>query len=480
MVGPTASPIPRLIHLIWLGSEPEPQLLGNIHRLQELNPGWEIRLWRDGDLDWLQNRSYFESAQTWAGRANIARYEIILQHGGFYVGADFEFLRPIDAAGLPAEGLVVVPERRGYFNNAFFAAAPHHPFLARLVGHVGPSIDFHSRCGHPTQVFSGPVFFTDELLTWSEETGGRWSEIPRDLVYPYSWDKLAHHSGPWSPDVIAVHAWNQARNGPARIDSRRARVRIWDSWSSRLAAQRRIRVEAEALRRRIAPRWGPNRAFLGRDKSYHRFLSRTLSGSDVYVDVGANTGQFVATAARVLSSYGRVFAYEPNPRTADTLALNIGMNHDAGARAEVIQRRVAVSDSAGSAGLHVTLDDELGRVSRIRLIKIAVGGHEPAVLAGAEALVQSGRVDLIAVESIRVHLGRRVIRLGSVLDRWQDMGAMVSEIGSAGELKPIDGRASAIVAASDREHLVLDLRPIRERILGNEHAAQRHHARPVG
>jgi hypothetical protein len=222
VAGLESSPIPRLIHLIWLGSEPGPKLLGNIQRLQELNPEWEIRLWRDGELDWLQNRSLFESAATWAGRSNIARYEIILRHGGFYVDADFEFFRPIDVTGIPLEGLVVVPERLGLFCNAFFAAAPHHPCLARLVEHVGPSTDFHTRFGQPSQVSSGPHFFSDELLAWAEDSGGRWSELPRDLVYPYSFDKLALRSSAGNCVVVnlmlarwARVQWKRIRRAPA-------------------------------------------------------------------------------------------------------------------------------------------------------------------------------------------------------------------------------------------------------------------------
>jgi FkbM family methyltransferase len=228
------------------------------------------------------------------------------------------------------------------------------------------------------------------------------------------------------------------------------------------------------------------------DEPFHMFLSTTLSGSDVYVDVGANIGQLVDTAARSLNSYGRVFAYEPNQRVADTLSLNVQLGRNSGAQAEVVERRVAVSDSTEPVTLRVpsfhagrgsmvrtalsdvdlakldhhevscvTLDDELGHLSRIRLIKIDVEGNEAAVLAGATALVESGRVDLIDIESVRAHLGSSVVRLGAILDRWQDRGAKFADIGSHGRLIPIQQRASTIVTSGDRSHLIIDLRPIR-------------------
>ena len=517
--------IPKLVHLVWLGSEPGAQLLGTIDRLRELNPDWEVRLWRDGDLDWLKNREWFDSVPTWAGRSDIARYEIVLRHGGFYVDADFEFLRSLDDANLNLEGVVVVKERQGYFCNGFFGASAGHAFMARLVDRLGASIEARPRA--TPQAVSGPAFFTDELVQWSAEAGEAWSEIDRDLVFPYSFDKLDHASGPWAPDVIAVHAWDQARNGRAQVDPNLSVTR--GSLVSRirmgLRIRSRLRVKVSTVRRvfdRLV--WRPNCAYLGDgrglvvgrhgraiivelsdtyvlsslvargagDESFHRFLSKTLSGSDVYVDVGANIGQFVDTAARSLSSYGRVFAYEPNPRVADTLSLNVQMGRNSAAHAEVVERRVAVSDSTEPVTLRVptfhagrgsmvrtslsdvdvakldhhevscvTLDDELGHISRIRLIKIDVEGNEAAVLAGASTLIESGRVDLVDIESVRAHLGSSVERLGEILDRWQDLGATFADIDSHGELIPIQKRGSTIVTSADRSHLIIDLRPIR-------------------
>jgi mannosyltransferase OCH1-like enzyme len=116
------APIPRTIHFIWLGSEPRAALLNTIERARVLNPDWDVRLWRDDDLDWLENRSWFDSSSTYAGRANIARYEIVLRHGGLYVDADFEFLRPMNDLHVAFEGLLLAPQGPGNFNNAFFGA----------------------------------------------------------------------------------------------------------------------------------------------------------------------------------------------------------------------------------------------------------------------------------------------------------------------------------------------------------------------
>jgi FkbM family methyltransferase len=515
------APIPRTIHFIWLGSEPRAALLNTIERARVLNPDWDVRLWRDDDLDWLENRSWFDSSSTYAGRANIARYEIVLRHGGLYVDADFEFLRPMNDLHVAFEGLLLAPQGPGNFNNAFFGAPAGHPLVARLVERVGPSIAKDPTA--ITQTTSGPEFLAKELTQWAEETGGTWTTIDRDLVYPYSFDKVDEPFHPLSPQVVAVHLWDQATKGRAWVDGVSRPEPHQRSFFGRLADRARPRSRLRTARGKIDRlTWRPNSLYLGDgraltvsragrsviydtadinllgylvsrgewEESFHLFLRKTLSGSDVYVDVGANIGQFVVTASRTLNSHGRVFAFEPNPRAADTLALNIAMSSNAGAPGEVIVRQVAVSNTPGSVTLHiprfhagrasivpealatiddqeidrievpcVTLDNELERLSRIRLLKIDVEGNEPAVLAGALNLIESGRVDLIDIESVRRHLGGRLSALGDLLDRWQDLGAKFSSINRKGDLVELPGRASSIISTSDRSHLIIDMRP---------------------
>jgi len=532
----TESEIPKLIHFIWLGSDPGSRLLREIERIRELNPDWEVRLWRDGDLDWLKNQRWFDSVSAWAGRADVARYEIVHRYGGFYVDADFSFLRPMRDMNLTGD-LVVVKERQDLVCNAFFGARAGHPFMARLVERVGGSIE--GRPGVMPQETSGPVFFTEQLMQWSAGTAGEWSEIERDLIFPYSFDKLDHGSGPWSPDVIAVHAWSQARHGLVRVNQSEVVAgppRVTHLRMPRGVASR-VRVKANAVRRAIrSALWclrttslgsreltidrrgravitdradradrvtqrhrvglGPIKIVGAHDLTLHRFLSARLSGSDVYVDVGADTGQFVDTAARTLSSYGRVFAYEPNPRIAETLSLNVEMWRSVGARAEIIERRFAISDSnqpvtlripmavgdhgAAQHGTHDaidesgfehhevacrSLDDELGHLSRIRLIKVDAMGGEAEVLDGSAALVESGRVDFFSLVLASSQPGSGLVRLGSVLDRWQDSGAKFAGIDPRGTLVPLEGRASSILASEELKHLVIDLQPIRLALL---------------
>ena len=58
------------------------------------------------------------------------------------------------------------------------------------------------------------------------------------------------------------------------------------------------------------------------------FLKNTVRGGDWVIDVGANIGSFSLLAAQQLGSFGRVFAYEPNPRPVKLMAKSLVMNSD--------------------------------------------------------------------------------------------------------------------------------------------------------
>ncbi|MFM8862061.1 MAG: FkbM family methyltransferase [Acidimicrobiia bacterium] len=521
--------IPRIIHFVWLGSEPPPSLKANIEHLGALAPDWEVRLWSDDDFGWLVNRRWFDEAPTYAGRANIARYEILHRHGGLYVDADFDFLQSPGVLDLGEHGLAIASARSGRLNNAFIAASPGHPFISRLVERVGASID--QRPGAPSQMTSGPDFLTQELVNWTAETGERSTEIPRDLVHPYSFDRLDRASGPWSPQVVAIHRWDQTRSGrawvhPHKEPPRTVRQRLGGAAEvvlSRVRPRHRLKQCADWVRRM---RWRPNgfslgdgRAFTvlrsgrpivfdsedavqlgnlaanGRlDDSFLRFLGRTLSGSDVYVDVGANIGQFVIEAMRHLGRFGRVFAFEPNPRITAILRKNVMLHRTTGARGEVIIHECGVSDHRGTGVLHVPrshggrgtiwsatvedvdratideidvelvrLDDVLGHLSHIRVLKIDVEGNEPNVLAGASELIESGRVDLGDVEAVRRHLGPRRADLADLLSGWERQGATFWAIDGRGRLQRHSRPIASVLTTADRSHLVIDTRVFGER-----------------
>lgn len=168
----------------------------------------------------------------------------------------------------------------------------------------------------------------------------------------------------------------------------------------------------------------------GYDAPFTAFLRTTLPPDGVFVDVGANVGLFTVIGA-LTTSRGRVIAYEPVPELLELLRANVQLNWLAD---RVTIREVAVAERADRrpfsfdpkmqilGGLVpdeiantivdvVALDDELAHLERIDLVKIDVEGAEPAVLAGMEHLLRSGRVDRISCEVRSDAFERQGLRL---------------------------------------------------------------------
>jgi len=143
-------------------------------------------------------------------------------------------------------------------------------------------------------------------------------------------------------------------------------------------------------------------------------LEKVLKPDMVFVDIGANQGEFTLFAGRRMTT-GRVIAFEPMPQMFAQLQENIQLN----GLAEVIIHNVALSNQKGSMTIHAAADavnEGLGtlypsggdfkeagmvqvdifddvfrqqRLDRLDIIKMDVEGSELPVLRGAhESLVR--------------------------------------------------------------------------------------------
>lgn len=155
---------------------------------------------------------------------------------------------------------------------------------------------------------------------------------------------------------------------------------------------------------------------------------RLLDERAVCADIGANIGYMTSVMAARLTSGGTIHSFEPLASTADVLEKNVAQWRPK-VCADIILHRKAVSDCARSALLYfpssfaknqgtasftpppvasavqpavpvdcVRLDDVLGHLPQIDLIKVDVEGHELAVFHGAEKLLREGRLRDIVFE----------------------------------------------------------------------------------
>ena len=135
-----ATRIPRILHVIWVGDETK-RPDAAIRTWRDRHPDWTFMLWGNAELDgvpWRSRRQMeiYRAARRWEGVADLMRYEILCRHGGVYVDADSECVRPLDD-WLLTHRLFAVWEsethRPGLVANGFIGATPGHPVLRALT-----------------------------------------------------------------------------------------------------------------------------------------------------------------------------------------------------------------------------------------------------------------------------------------------------------------------------------------------------------
>lgn len=134
------SPIPKKLHVIWIGDESKcPHQW--IQTWRDHHPTWEFKLWGNYELNNLPWRSkrqmdIYQSEGQWAGVADLMRYEILLEHGGVYVDADTMCLRALDDWLLESRMFVFwenEAHRPGLIANSYIGTIPNHPALKVIV-----------------------------------------------------------------------------------------------------------------------------------------------------------------------------------------------------------------------------------------------------------------------------------------------------------------------------------------------------------
>lgn len=170
------------------------------------------------------------------------------------------------------------------------------------------------------------------------------------------------------------------------------------------------------------------------------------------VDVGANIGVFTLVAARQLELNGNVFSFEPTPRTYKILNENIQINglletniiktYNMAVMDEEKEVDFAIYfDNCGHNTLvpkdikdqtikvkTTSLDQCLGEIEKIDLIKIDVEGSEFLVFKGMQKIINDNPNLKIVIEFAPIHLARFNVDCDSFLDTITASGFKIRKI----------------------------------------------------
>ena len=184
-------------------------LRDNILCWETLHPDWEVKVWGDKDLDWLENRPYFDLAERYVPadavgqfRADIARYEILHRDGGFYADCDTYPLKPIDDA-LRGRREFAAREDQNWIGNTYLGSVPGHEVFADAIKSLPNSIDCNK--GARPCISTGPQFLTPIWMQY------KCYAAPTHEWFPYSWSDVRQGNKlTVNGDPYCVHQWSHS------------------------------------------------------------------------------------------------------------------------------------------------------------------------------------------------------------------------------------------------------------------------------
>ncbi len=167
---------------------------------REKHPEWEYTLWDNEKVfgrKWRNQKhvDYYREKGIWHGVADVIRYEILFEEGGFMPGADSVCLEPIDELfedGFEAYGVYENEKVRPGLVSPLYACAPGNRFALQLIAGLSeketvgePWIDTGNtymmqmieKCVPAMKIFPSyvfnPVHYTGETYTGTGKIYGR-------------------------------------------------------------------------------------------------------------------------------------------------------------------------------------------------------------------------------------------------------------------------------------------------------------------
>lgn len=188
------------------------------------------------------------------------------------------------------------------------------------------------------------------------------------------------------------------------------------------------------------------------EPGFTRLFRNTIKEGMVVVDVGANIGIYTLISGNQVGDLGRVYSFEPTPRTFEILKNNIQVNGLLETN-RIILNQIAVSDKKGIAKFSVysnnsghntlfpkdeddylidvntdTLDNILRDEKRIDVVKIDAEGAEPYILRGMKDIIARNPHITIFIEFAPPHITRAGVNINEFIDELYQYGFRIRRI----------------------------------------------------
>ena len=208
--------IPKIFHRAWVGPNPIPDVFQKYWAgWQKLHPNWNFVTWGEEDIDnfGLTNQAEYDSATEYAGKTDIAMYEILYRCGGVWLCCDMECFKNIESLVDNVEGFCGL-QRENIFLGAIMGCVPGHPLWKSMVDGILESVRTHAGAYLPE--ITGPFYMTrivqEQLkMSVSDIVAANYRGFrvyDTKLVYPYHPTDVSGFLGATGyPNSYCCHHW---------------------------------------------------------------------------------------------------------------------------------------------------------------------------------------------------------------------------------------------------------------------------------
>ena len=197
--------IPKIIHQIWIGYKKRPDIWMDTVKSFCNEFGYEYKLWDETNISRINliNKKYYDAKESYDGKCDILRYEILYNYGGIYIDADMVIIN--------GSKLNTIIEE--FSNDIGFAWEPskYHKLIANSVIFSVKNSKFMKDCvdGIKDRNLSddawratGPQYITDMYNTKKYDDIKLYDSV---LFYPVDWHgttKINSHKNANYPDSV--------------------------------------------------------------------------------------------------------------------------------------------------------------------------------------------------------------------------------------------------------------------------------------
>ena len=164
--------IPKIIHQIWVGDQSK-RPVEMMETWKEKNPTWEYRFWSEENLPKLRNQLQFDAMNELAGKADILRYELLYDYGGFFIDADSVCVNGLDNFFIENKAFCCWENekiREGLMSNGYLATEINSPIAKSMIDKIStyPPIQVAKLPNLTAWQVVGPVLLTETVNSMPE------------------------------------------------------------------------------------------------------------------------------------------------------------------------------------------------------------------------------------------------------------------------------------------------------------------------